>query len=651
MLPSRAPRPLVLAVLVLLALGLGLLALRSRHPAAGEAPAKEAPAGGVGAAAPAPSLRPAAPARQALALRLLPATLAQEPAAASGAFEGRVVSAETGAGVAGAELTFASDAGASSVRSGPDGHFRYVPPQPGDYQLATVTAQGFVPFAPEWGQSPVRLTAVAGQRVDDILLALTPQLSLLGRVLSPEGAPVAGAQVRLLTDRAGESVLHPVADRFVSDEQGEFRVLAAEGATLEARHPDYAAGRAVIGTVVKHARRVDVRLGARRTAADGGAEGLALAGVVVDAGGQPVAGARVDARSSAQRFPQRYGDELGYQAAADEQGRFVLEGLPQGYYDVAAQLSGLTPARLKDVVTGRTDLRLVLTEGATLSGRVRDAVSGEPLPSFTVVVSQRVGALQREPVAELTVLDPGGRYRVAGLPAGRHEVEVVAAGHAPGEAQVEVPDAPRAAVVADFRLEPGARLYGTVVSSGSGKPVAGARVSLETGRGGGALSVQLDGRTDAQGAFTLEGLAPGEATLVASADAHHTRILSGVPVGGAAGARPLRIELTPTKPGEEPSVELVGIGAVLAARGDMLVVGEVVAGGGGAEVGLVPGDGILSIDGQRVAELGFTEAIQRIRGPEGSRVVLGVRRGAGLAADGGTGPVAELAVPRRRIVR
>ena len=52
-------------------------------------------------------------------------------------------------------------------------------------------------------------------------------------------------------------------------------------------------------------------------------------------------------------------------------------------------------------------------------------------------------------------------------------------------------------------------------------------------------------------------------------------------------------------------------------------MGQVLPGGGAAEAGLLPGDGILRVDGQAVAALGFTEAIQRIRGPEGSRRAAG----------------------------
>jgi len=48
--------------------------------------------------------------------------------------------------------------------------------------------------------------------------------------------------------------------------------------------------------------------------------------------------------------------------------------------------------------------------------------------------------------------------------------------------------------------------------------------------------------------------------------------------------------------------------------------------GGAAEAGLVAGDLILRIDGRPVAELGFQNAIQALRGPEDSSVQLQVRR-------------------------
>ena len=67
---------------------------------------------------------------------------------------------------------------------------------------------------------------------------------------------------------------------------------------------------------------------------------------------------------------------------------------------------------------------------------------------------------------------------------------------------------------------------------------------------------------------------------------------------------------------------------------DGLVLGTLVASGGAAGAGLHAGDVVLRVDGQTIAELGFGEAIQRLRGEEGTVVRLEVRR-----ADGSVGTV------------
>ena len=39
---------------------------------------------------------------------------------------------------------------------------REKPPEPGGYELVEVVADGYLPFAPQWGQSPVQFVARAG---------------------------------------------------------------------------------------------------------------------------------------------------------------------------------------------------------------------------------------------------------------------------------------------------------------------------------------------------------------------------------------------------------------------------------------------------------------------------------------------------------
>ena len=113
-----------------------------------------------------------------------------------------------------------------------------------------------------------------------------------------------------------------------------------------------------------------------------------------------------------------------------------------------------------------------------------------------------------------------------------------------------------------------------------------------------------------------------------SAEGHHSRIVSGLQFENGQRLGPVELDLTPTAEGEEPTLELTGIGAVLMARNDVLVISDLMPGAGAAQAGLVVGDEILSIDGQSVLELGFNGAVQHIRGPEGTCVPITIRRAA-----------------------
>lgn len=553
-------------------------------------------------------------------LRLPSARRTEAPANAPGAFSGRVVSATNGQGVPGAELTFAGPSGAASTRTDEAGSFRFLPDQEGLWQLASIRAEGFLPFGPDWGQSPVRLMARPGSGVDGVLLALTPEESWTVRVEGPDGKPLAGAQVRLLTGRSGETVLFPTNDEFTTGSDGEVRLTAPERSTVEARHPGHAPARAELTSRLA-GRRAVLRLEAETPAAS-----EVLAGRVVDESGAAIAGAGV--RATSPRGTHLPGaEDTGApmaEAMTDADGRFLLERLAAGRYDVTAGILGRVGTTLSNAEAGRRDLVLTLARGARLTGRVHDE-RGAPVASFQLELQLHRGPLEREFGSTLTIVDTQGRFTVEGLASGTYTLRVAAYGLAPAAPTVTVPPSTADVGPIDITLSPGARLEGQVVKSGGGGPIAGARVQVEGGVYGASLATVFDAMTDASGRFTLDGLAPGTLSLSVSAAMHDTRIVDRVVVGP--GASPLPpIELNPVADGGTERVEMVGIGAVLGPRDDSLVMGQVIPGGGAAEAGLQPGDAIVSIDGTNVVEMGFPTAVQRIRGPEGSRVLLGIRR-------------------------
>src|SRR6185295_9967072 len=120
-----------------------------RRPEA-EAPEEDAPAASTERRSPAPTTpgRPAGPSSPA------PEAPAAERPAALAPFTGRIVSSEDGQPVVGAEVTFLAPEGATSVRSGPDGRFRLVPPRVGPPRPAPGFAEGFVPSARPGDRAP-----------------------------------------------------------------------------------------------------------------------------------------------------------------------------------------------------------------------------------------------------------------------------------------------------------------------------------------------------------------------------------------------------------------------------------------------------------------------------------------------------------------
>lgn len=614
----------VLVVLVAVVLGVLLvlwLGRPSRQPPA-PAPAQAAPAASQPADAGPRSLR------QRAAIRLVqPAPAGPTAPAPSGAIEGRVVSAITGRGLAAAQLTFSSGQGAASVAAGADGRFRFDAPRAGRWWLAAVTAPEHQPFAPEWGQSPVQLDLRPGEVVQGVVVALLPAEPYQGRVVGEKDEPLEGALVTVLGGGLGQTTLVPLGEPARTGPDGTFRFDAPEDAVLEVRRPGFATGRARVDYAVRIARTIVVRL----ASIAGTAPALAIDGLVEDAAGLPAEGAAVSA--SSRRDP---GSPPAL-ARADAQGRFRLADLAPGAWALTASLPGAEPAHA-EAEAGATGLRLRLGVGGRLVGRVRDRERGGPVPLFTVIV---LGAAPRT----AAVVDGEGRFELGGLAPGEALVSVLAPGYAPSpELRTTIPAAGSAPAHLEVELTRGGRITGQVVERGAGTPLAGARVEVEGTPSSNGVPIRNETLTDDDGRFGLDAVGGGPVSLFASATGHHARVLAAPPVRDGETVGPVLVELGALRPGEEPRVELVGIGAALEKVGEVLRITRVVPTGGAAEAGLGPGDEILAIDGVPVRGMSLADAIPRIRGPEGSTVTVVVAK-AGDATRTGV-PVV---VPRRLV--
>ena len=79
------------------------------------------------------------------------------------------------------------------------------------------------------------------------------------------------------------------------------------------------------------------------------------------------------------------------------------------------------------------------------------------------------------------------------------------------------------------------------------------------------------------------------------------------------------------------SGSFVGIGVTVTYNADTaeMTVIEVMEGGGAEAAGVLVGDVIIAVDGERVADLGYENAVNAVRGESGTDVVLTVKRGDG----------------------
>ncbi|MBL8923718.1 MAG: carboxypeptidase regulatory-like domain-containing protein [Myxococcaceae bacterium] len=548
------------------------------------------------------------------------------PTTSGACITGAVVDAVTGAGLAGATVTFSTFAGAVSTTTGRDGRFELKTRADGVISVAEVAAPNHFPFRPTWGQSRLQLSLVEGVCITGLTLSLVPRLEYEGEVVDPGDEPVEGARVTVSTEH------EPPGAALVTNSDGRFRFHAVDGALVVATHPRFASAFAVVDFRVSATKQLTLRLGRRDP--DAGPTSVMLDGLVLDEADAGVPGALVRVHRTLSSGEGSF-ERLEASLETDARGAFHLELESPGPWRVQASTAARVSPPL-DTLGGPVVLRL--DRGASLEGTVRDD-EGHAVASFSLLLQRQLGALQLDALEPHHVVDPRGHFHLAGLAPGRYQVSAIAPGLAPAP-PVSVDLVAGGDETVDLRLGVGASLSGSVLDRDSRSPLQGARLSLEQTRDEPVAALAV-ARTDERGAFTLQGLPQGRHSLFIAAASHHARLVSVELKPGANG--PLTIDLGTVPDGGTPQLELVGIGAVLKASGDALVIERTVEGGGAAEAGLVPGDLVLSIDGTPTATLGFAGAIERIRGAEDTTVTLEVRRQSSA--------VESVTVRRRRISR
>lgn len=309
-------------------------------------------------------------------------------------------------------------------------------------------------------------------------------------------------------------------------------------------------------------------------------------------------------------------------ATTDEEGRFELPEGAAGCMAGARHPEFLGSDRV-ELVAGRSNT-LQLNRGGGIEGDVVDELRA-PLASFTVAVESYQGPVKEgAPVGQLkTIQDPHGAFTWEKLPPGRYVLTASTEGRPPARSSPVEVEMGRVTAHVRIVVPRGATLSGRVLDASTRKPVAGAVIALD------AFTVARQGtqptRSDAQGAYALEGAPPGPFSVRVSHDGYRTRTVTGLTTRGSAGAQQ-DIELNPLVDGGPGGEDFAGIGAFLAPAANGVTFVRLVSAGPAEQAGILPGDLIQRIDGADASSMAVFECMQSLRGPEGSRVTVQVER-------------------------
>jgi hypothetical protein len=353
----------------------------------------------------------------------------------------------------------------STLRSDTKGAFRIAELQGGSV-IVTARHPDFAAAA----SVPVQLIAGGTRNVQIVLKKGT---SLRGRVVDDRANGIADAEV---VSSDGRTAITDSAGRF------GFEHLVSS-VKLSARRQGYLKGEGSVEIDGQRELTTELKL----------ARALGrLGGQVVDARGNPVAGARV-------LIAPRGADSV--RVMADAGGRFLVEGLPDGPYRVEVERAGGPTLRLS-AIEATTEARLVMETGGGVEGEVFDTRTGSPPADARLEIvldgERRAVALS------------GRRFRVVGLPTGPAKLVVHARGYPRTERSIEVIGAerPGEVTVLDVRieLELGGQVKGRVRDD-RGANVSGAEVEVL----GSAVVEPV--RSGSDGTFVLSGVPEGRAKL------------------------------------------------------------------------------------------------------------------------------------------
>jgi uncharacterized GH25 family protein len=222
-----------------------------------------------------------------------------------------------------------------------------------------------------------------------------------------------------------------------------------------------------------------------------------------------------------------------------DDGSFALEGVKPGMTEVVVNAPGYTTARVPniEVEDGKTapDVEVDVETGARLTGRVTGP-DGSPLAGVSVRSDAMAGGrvMRFDMTDNSATTDPSGEYTIDTLDAGEKTFTFSRSGYTAQQKTVTIAGGKDSRL--DVQMSSGMRATGSVVTD-SGTPIPDATVRAMSAS---EMDGGRSGRSDANGAFTIEGLAPGHYTFNAAKSGYSAGTVRDVDI---ATSGPVRIVL------------------------------------------------------------------------------------------------------------
>ncbi len=320
-----------------------------------------------------------------------------------------------------------------STRTDADGRWNFtnVPEQPDSIEIGTYhplcltdrSAFYLEPFQPR-----------SALRDGSAVLRLRHGTLVEGTVLSPDGEPLAGAEVFYGEGRGFANAIPPVK----ADARGRFTfgIKPGTSSTLIARAPSF-------GPTLQRVKVGDGPLRVYLTLEPA----HSVRGRIVDPSGNPIARAHVRVFWSGSERPadSSFGAAIAHELTADKDGRFRWEEAPASA--VHASISAAGFAGNEDVaLVSDADQEIVLIPPTTIQGTVVDDGTGQPLPRFSLALAAAWNPgdpfiWQSDSDLEENAREgPGAFEHSLFTPAHRYLVRVHAEGYLPEDSERFSPD-------------------------------------------------------------------------------------------------------------------------------------------------------------------------------------------------------------------